>query len=118
MFRATLVSIVFSLAVGQDVALLSRTWCEAQMAAASECHKHSSSTPGVAGDQHCDNVVVADTAVIREDVRREVSSQNVHQAIPVPRYQLAQLTIDARHGQEPWRAWSLEKRPLATALRI
>lgn len=119
MFRAALLSIVFSLAVGQSVALLCRTWCDAHVAAASECHhKDSLSTPSVAGNENCENVVAAATAVLREDVRREVSSQNAHQAIPVPRYQLAQLTIDERRGQEPWREWSLEKRPLSTALRI
>lgn len=119
MFRAALFSIVFSLAVGQNVALLCRTWCDAHVAGPSECHhKDSISTPSVAGNEDCDNVVAAATAVLREDVRRQVSSQNAHQAVPVPRYQLAQLTIDARHGQEPWRAWALEKRPLATALRI
>jgi hypothetical protein len=118
-FRAVVLSIVFSLAVGQDVALLCRTWCDAHVAAASECHhKDSSARPSVAGNEHCDNVVVAATAVLREDVRRDVSSQGANQAIPVPRYQFAQSTIDARSGQEPWRAWSLEKRPLTTALRI
>lgn len=119
MFRAALVSIVFSLAVGQNVALLCRPWCDAQATAASECHhKNSSATPSVAGDEDCGKGVVAATAVLREDVRRDVSSQDTNQAIPVPRYQLAQLTIDARRGQEGWREWPLDTRPLSTALRI
>jgi len=117
-FRAALLSIVFSLAVGQNVALLCRTWCDADVAAATECYHNSSTTPSVAGDENCGNGVVAATAVLREDVQRAVSSQNANQAIPVPRYQRAQLTIDARRGQEPWRGWSLEKRSLSTALRI
>jgi hypothetical protein len=113
-----LVSIVVSLAVGQNVALLCRTWCDAVAATASECHhKNSSTTPSVAGDEDCGTVVLAATALLREDVRRDVSS-HTNQAIPVPRYQLAQLTIDARLGQKPWREWSLEQRPLSTALRI
>ena len=119
MFRAALVSIVFSLALGQNVTLLCRSWCDAQATAASECHhKNSSTTLSVAGDEDCGKLAVAATAVLREDVRRDVSSQDTNQAIPVPRYQLARLTIDARPGQEPWCAWSLEKRPLSTALRI
>lgn len=119
MFRAALLSIVFSLAVGQNLALLCRTWCDAHAAAASECHqKNSSARPGVTGDENCDNVVVAAIAVLREDVRRGVSSPDANHAIPVPRYQLAQLTIDARPGREPWREWSLESLPLSTALRI
>ena len=74
--------------------------------------------PRVAGDEDCGKLAVAAAAVLREDVRRDVSSQDTNQAIPVPRYQLARLTLDARPGQEPWCAWSLEKRPLSTALRI
>lgn len=119
MFRAALFSIVFSLAVGQNVALLCRTWCDAHVAAASKCH-HKSSSPmaSVAGDEDCDNVVVAAIAVLREDVRRDVSPHDANQAIRVPRYQLAQLTIGDHRGQEPWRWWTLEKRPLSTSLRI
>ena len=119
MFRAALFSIVFSLAVGQNAALLCRTWCDAHVAVASECHhQNSSHTPSLAGDENCDNVVMAATAVLREDTRRDVSSQGANQAIPVPRYKLTQSTIDASPGEEPWHAWLLEKHPLATALRI
>ena len=71
----------------------------------------------VAGDEDCDNVVVAVIAVLREDVLRDAPSQDANQAIPVRRYQLA-LTIAPRPGQDPWRAWTLEKRPLSTSLRI
>jgi len=118
-FRAVLLSIVLSLAVGQNVALLCRAWCNAHVAAASGCHhEDSSTTPTVAGDESCDNVAVAATAVLREDVRRSVSSQDANHAIPVPRYQLAQFTIDTRQNQEAGRRWLLENRPLSTALRI
>ena len=114
-----MLSIVLSLAVGQDLPLLCRTWCAGHAVVASESHHtNSSRMPGVAGSENCDDVVVASTAVLREDVRRDVSSRNANQAIPVPRYQLAQLTIGAGPGQEPWREWSLEKGPLSTALRI
>ena len=99
---------------GRTLPCCAGPWCDADAAAASECHhENSSRTPSVAGDEDCDNVAVAVTAVLREDVRRDVSSRNANQAIPVPRYQLAQLTIGARPGEEPWREWSLEKRPLS-----
>ena len=117
-FQAVLLSIVLSLAVGQSVALMCRGWCNAHVAAASGCHHEDSPTPTVAGDESCDNVVAAATAVLREDVRRDVSSQDANHAIPVPRYQLAQFTIDTRQNQEAGRRWLLENRPLSTALRI
>ena len=118
MFRAALVSIVFSLAIGQNVALLCRMWCDAHATAASECHQNSSTTSSVAKSQDCDNVVVAATAVLREEVGRGVSSRDANQAIPVPGYRLALLMVDARPQSEPWRERPLEKRPFLTALRI
>ena len=117
--RAVVLSIVLTVVAGPGASLLCTTRCHPQAAAASRCHhENSSTTPSVAGDESCNNVVVDATAVLREDVRRGVSSPDANPAIPVPRYQLAQLTIDGRPGQEPWREWSLEKRPLSTTLRI
>lgn len=118
-FRAALLSIVFSLAVGPNVALLCRTWCDAHAAAASECHHESSSTGAtVASDEHCDDVGAATTAALREDVRRGVSPPDGNQAIPVPRCQLAPETADARSAHEHRRSPPLETGPLDTTLRI
>jgi hypothetical protein len=119
MSQAVVLSIVLTLAVGQNLTLLCRTWCDAhEAAAASECHhKNSSPAPSVAGDDNCDNLAALATAVLR-DVRRDVSPQDANETIPVPRYLLGQLTVDTRLGQEAGREWSLEERPLSTALRI
>jgi hypothetical protein len=120
-FRAALLSIVVSLAVGPNASLLCGTWCAAKAAAASGCHhKTLCDTLGVARDSNCDNVVggPAATAALREDVRRGVSSQDASQAVPVTRDQFVQLTIDAAPGHEPWRAPTPDSRPLSTALRI
>jgi hypothetical protein len=119
-FRAAAISIVLTLAIGPNAQLLCKAWCHPQAArSASECHhKNSSTTPSVASDESCDKAVGGPTAMLREGGWRGVPSPHANQAIPVPRYQLVRLTIDARPGHEPWREWSLEKRPLATALRI
>ena len=120
MFRAALLSIVLSLAAGQNaVILVCRTWCDAHAATASECHhEKSSTTPSMAGGD-CGDMVAAHTAVLREDTRRgDVSSVDASQAIALARYQLAQLTIDARPGQEVRRGWSVAERPLSTVLRL
>ena len=118
-FRAALLSIVLSLSVGQNIALLCRAWCSnARVAAASGCHHEEAPiTQSVAGDKDCDAVVAA-SAILREDVRRDVSSPGANHTIRVPRYQLAQLTIDTGQNQEAGRGWLLGKRPLSTTLRI
>jgi hypothetical protein len=118
-FRAALLSIVVSLAIGQDLTLLCTTWCDTKAAVGNECHhKSSSPTPNVASDKSCDNVVAAASAALREDVRRGVSSQDANQAVPVPHYRIAQWTIEARRGEQPWQTLSLERRALSTTLRI
>jgi len=89
-FRTALLSIVFSLTVGQNVALLCRTWCDARSVAASECHHESSfATRIVASGENCDTVDIAATAILGEDVRRDISSRDANQAIPAAHYQLA-----------------------------
>jgi hypothetical protein len=110
-------SIVLTLAVGQDATLLCRVWCNPQAAAASGCHHEESiNPPTVAGDS-CDYVLGVG-AFIREEAGRTVAAPDVAHAIVVPRYQIAQLTADARPDWEPGREWWLAKRPLSTALRI
>lgn len=116
MFRTALFSIVFSLAAGPDVSVLCRTWCDAHAPAASDCHHSDGSTGSrVVLGQDCDDVVTTAVGVVREGL----SPAGAQQAIPVPRYQLAQLNVDANAAEAWWwRHSSLDKRPLATALRI
>lgn len=115
--RAAVLSIVLTLAVGQNAPLLlCRAWCDQQAAAASGCH-HQNPAPSLsmAGDDSCDNVLIA--AFLREQVRRGVSSPDRDHAIPVLLYQLAPSATDVRPGQQPGRECSLETRPLSTVLR-
>ena len=117
MFRAALVSIVLTLAVGQDATLLCSVWCHPQSAAASGCrHEGSSLSPVVTGDSSCDRELGAG-AFLREEAGL-VGAAIVAHAIVVPRYQIAQLTTVARPGWATGREWALATRPLSTALRL
>ena len=120
-FRAAVLSIVLTLAVGPNASLLCRTWCgDQQAAAASGCHHEAPATsPSVAGEDCCDSAVLGIAALLLKDERLSVSSPDGGHAILVLRYQqLALSPTDARRGDEPGRAWSLERRPLPTVLRI
>ena len=136
-FRVVTLSIVLTVAGGQNAALLCKAWCDSHTAPASAPHhehavpasasaphhdeqssNHSSTSLTVAGNECCDNMVVSAAAVVREDVRRDGSSPGTSYAIPVPRYQFTHPTINTRPGQEPGREWSLRHRPLSSALRI
>ena len=120
--RAVVVSIVLTLAVAPNAALLCRAWCDPQVAAASACHHEKSpATSSVVADptrDECDQSAVRPAQFLREDVRRSVSALDAGDAILVARYQFAPSTTDTRSGQEPWREWRLEKQPLLTALRL
>ena len=118
MFKPAVLSIVLALAVGPNASLVCRM-CHQKAAAASECHHEPLATsPSVADGDGCDRVVLGVAAFLREDMRRGVSSPDMNQAIPIPRYQLAHSTTDARPGREPGRERPLENRPLSTAVRI
>ena len=145
MFQAVVLSIVATLAVGPNAALLCAAWCHPSAAASSAPHHGGPSTASrpshhgepsaassashhgnpsagssVAGDDTCDSCdnAVGAAQFLREDLRRNVSAPDVDPAVLIPRHQLAHSTIDARPGQEPGREWSLEERPLPTILRI
>lgn len=118
-FRAVVFSIVLPLALGPIAELLCQRSCHLQAIAATECpHQESATSPGVVGEDNCDHIVLSVRAFLRGEVRPGEPSPNVGHAVIVPRYHVAQLTTDARTGLEPGREWSLEKRPLSTALRI
>jgi len=137
---------VLTLAVAPNAALLCIASCHPQSAASSAPHHGKSSAassvshhaqpsavtsashhgePSAASSlvwdgtcPYCDNLSLGAVQFLREDVRRSVSALDAVHAILVPRYQFAPLTTDTRPGQEPWREWSLELRPLPTILRI
>lgn len=144
-FRAVVLSIVATLAVGPNAALLCAALCHPPAAASSVSHhggpsaasrpshhgepSAASSAPhhrkpsagsSVAGYDRCDSCdnAVGAAQFLREDLRRNVSAPDVDQAVLAPRYQLAHSTIDARPGEEPGRQGSLAARHLPTILRI
>ena len=118
-FRTAVLSIVLTLAVGQNAALLCGTWCNRHAATATACHHQDPVTfRKVAAGDNCWHQVLNTPAVLQENVRRDASLPDADYAIPVPSYRLAHSTTDARPGQEPGREWSLDTRPLSTALRI
>ena len=119
LFRAAVLSIVLTLAIGPNAELLCKAWCHPQANAANECrHEEPANSASVAGDNGCDHVGLNVGAFLREEIPPGGHSSGVAHAVVVPRYQLARLTTDARPAHEPGREWSLEKRPLSTALRI
>jgi hypothetical protein len=122
-FRATLFSIVLTLAVGQNASLLCNVWCHD--ATSTGCPHQDSTTsldsttsPNVSADDNCSSVVVGAVAFVREDARRNAAAPDAQNALVVPRFQLAPSPTDLRSGFESGWRLPLEERPLIIALRI
>ena len=118
MFRATLFSIVLTLAVGQNAGLLCKVWCYPHDATAGCRQQEPTTSPSVSGDDYCNNVALGAMAFVREDARRTVSAPDVQNALGVPRFRFSPPPTDSRSDYEAGRQLLLEERPLVIALRI
>ncbi|HEX2344687.1 MAG TPA: hypothetical protein VHI98_29730 [Vicinamibacterales bacterium] len=119
MFRATVLSIVLTLMAGPSASILCKAWCDPADAAAQGCHHRDASTsPALTGTDDCDNPVFTRAVLVKEDVRRSVSSPDTRQALIVPRYQYFASASGTHIWDEPGRGSPLAQPPLVTALRI
>ena len=145
MLRTVALSIVLTLAVGPEAALLCKVWCHPQVAGAGACnhglvaaganasHHGEPAASGTSGDvegsaapsvvwddacPYCDRVGLIAVQFLREDGRRSVSALDSLETILVSRYQFAPSTTHSRPQHEPWREWSLEERHLPSVLRV
>jgi hypothetical protein len=74
MFRAALVSIVLTLTLGQNLALLCSVWCHPQESLISVCrHQAPTTPPSVTGSESCTQVATDPTPFVREDGLRGAS---------------------------------------------
>ena len=118
MFRAAVLSIVLTLAAGQDAALLCGVWCHSGEGMAGACeHQTEATAPSIVANDDCDvsgNPVV----FVREDGRRSVSAPDVAGAVAVARFAFTPPVAGTLSAYEPNSRLLLERRPLVLALRI
>ena len=119
MFRAALFSIVLTMAVGQDAALLCKAWCYQPEASAIACrHPDATTSPTVSADDSCRSLAVDTIAFVPEDARRGAAAPDTQNALVIPRFPFAPSLADSRSGYESGAQSQFEARPLVTALRI
>jgi hypothetical protein len=115
-FRTALLSIVLTLAVGQNASLLCKAWCPDATSAGCR-HQESTTSPSVSADDNCGDTFVGPVALVREDARR-TAAPDAQNALVVQRFQLAPSPADLRPGFESGQRRPLEARPLVITLRI
>ena len=119
MFRAALLSIVLTLAIGPNASLLCRAACDQPKAAGSGCdHKGPVTSASVAGDNCCDEALLGVAEFLAKDVRSDVSFANAHRATPQFASELVRPAVDARPGDKPGREWPIDQQRLKTTLRL
>ena len=118
-FRAAVVLIVLTLAMGQNVVLLClcQVWCDPHGAAATGCHSDRATSPSLTGNDDCTDTFGA-MAFVREDVRRGTCTPDARHAVAIPAFRFAPPPTDIRSGHDPGQPPLLEARPLVTPLRI
>ena len=119
MFRAALVSIVLTLALGQNAALLCSVWCHSQESLISVCrHQAPTTPPSVTGSESCTQIAADPTPFVREDGVRGAFLSIEQQGVVVPRLQFVNPSSLAAQGLNQEQPAPLEPRPLVLALRI
>jgi hypothetical protein len=118
-FRAALLSIVLTLAVGPTASLLCVALCHPHAVSAASCeHRDPNSRPSVAAKEDCPDIAAGTAALVREEVRRGVSTSDGQHAVVVPPFRFTSPPSSSAFGREPGQHPPLGARPLVLALRI
>ena len=117
-FRAAVLSIVLPLAVGPNASLLCAVWCHPDASTGSCEHPDPTSTPSVTAKDGCPDIAAGTSALVREEVRRRVSSSDAQHAVVVAPFQLVPSPTPPEFGRELGQHPPLEARPLILTLRI
>lgn len=119
MLRASILSIVLTLAIGPDTAIVCQALCAPQADVTSRCdHDGASPLQIAAGDECCDALMARATSSPFTSMRRGTSLPSGDVAIPVPGGALVRSETAGRLGYEPGRRPSPAHRSLPTILRI
>jgi hypothetical protein len=119
MFRSVVLSIVLTLAAGQNAAMFCGVWCHSGEGIAGTCeHQVGITSPsGIVVNDGC--YVNSDSIVfVGENARRGTSASEVQGGVLVPWFVLALSSLDIRSHEEPDPRLLLKLRVLALPLRI
>ena len=119
MFRALLLSIVLTLAAGQDGALLCDVWCLAGDMTGRACeHQSPTASPQLNANDNC-TVSGNANVFVREDARRSTSAPPTAQSgVSVPQFAFTPPASGSPSGHEAAARRLLDLRPIVLALRI
>jgi hypothetical protein len=118
MFRATVLSIALTLAVGPTASLLCGVWCHSDASTGSCEHRDPTSTPSVTAKDGCPDVAADAAALVREEVRRGVSASDGQYAVVGASAHFVPPPAPPQVRRESGQQVLPETKPLLLALRI
>ena len=113
MFRAAVLSIVLTLAIGPSATVLCSVWCHPEIRA-SAC-QHQDASPLATADNNCRVAPASATAFVPENSRPGSPAQ---QAIAMPRFRFAPSLNNTIRAHEAATSLVVDTRPLLIALRV
>ena len=118
MFRAVVLSIALTLAIGPSTTLLCSIWCHPQGAMTSTCpHQKATKLRRVNGQDSCRTAADAATAFVREEAKSE-SLTGGQQAVVIRPFRFDPQTTYTGRTQDPCTSRGVQSPPLLIALRI
>lgn len=119
MFRASVLSIVLALAVGQNASLLCAVWCSPRVDPTRACdHQNPLTSPSLSSADSCSDVAVGGIPFIRDDVRSATSDPDVQHTVDLPGLRFVPSVTEAPTGHAPGQPSPHQAVPLVIALRI
>jgi hypothetical protein len=105
-------------AAAPEATLLCKLWCHPSTAATNECQHHDTAIPTtIDGDVGCGTAALNAASFVREDSRASAGHDS-DLGVPLPRHRLIPPTGERDIGRRSDRAWTFDRRPRETALRL
>jgi hypothetical protein len=118
-FRAAVLSIVLTLAIGPNATLLCSVWCHPAEATPAECQRQDATTsPRVTGEDSCRISPAGTTALAREEGRRGSAAAGADHAVAIPRFRVTRPLTHTSRTYELGHSHPGAAPPVLIALRI
>jgi hypothetical protein len=118
-FRAAVLSIVLTLAIGPHASLLCSVWCHPDEVKTSACqHQDSTTSPRMTGEDSCQTAPASPTAFVREDAKRGSPTPISQQAVAIPPFRLGPPPTHTLGAYEAAAALGAVASPLLIPLRL
>jgi hypothetical protein len=118
-FRAAVLSVALTLAMGPNGSLLCSMWCYPQENRASACqHQDATTSPQVTGGDSCRTDSANRTTLVREEAKRGTPTPDAQHAVAIPRFRFTPPAIHTTRAYQVTTSHPADAPPILVALRL